>query len=221
LAENSVRAMTAYFKDIIAHRRKHPPEEFTIIDNLIAAEEHGAVLDEATLVASCILLLFAGHETTTNLFGNGLLAMLRNPDQLAALRNDANMTNSAVEEFLRYDGPIGAMPRVTVEPYKVGNVTLPPGERVFCMVNAANRDPSIFRDPDQLNLNRPANRHIVFGYGIHFCIGAPLARLEGRIGFPALLRRLANIEQTGDSVWNDSMVLRGLQRMPIGFAHGL
>ncbi|MBT5111044.1 MAG: cytochrome P450 [Rhodospirillaceae bacterium] len=220
-AESSVRAMTAYFKDIIAYRRKHPPEESTIIDNLIAAEEHGAVLDEATLVASCVLLLFAGHETTTNLFGNGLLAMLRNPDQLTQFQADPAMTNSAVEEFLRYDGPIGAMPRVTTEPYTIGDVTLPPGERVFCMVNAANRDPAVFRDPDRLNLKRPANRHIVFGFGIHFCIGAPLARLEGRIGFPALLRRLADIEQTGDVTWNDSMVLRGLQRLPIGFANRL
>lgn len=220
-AESSVRAMTAYFKDILAHRRKHPPEESTIIDNLIAAEEHGAVLDEATLVASCVLLLFAGHETTTNLFGNGLLAMLRNPDQLTQFQADPAMTNSAVEEFLRYDGPIGAMPRVTTEPYTIGDVTLPPGERVFCMVNAANRDPAVFHDPDRLNLKRPANRHIVFGFGIHFCIGAPLARMEGRIGFPALLRRLADIEQTGDVIWNDSMVLRGLQRLPIGFANRL
>lgn len=216
-AEASVQAMTAYFRDIIAHRRKHPPEDATIIDNLIAAEEQGAVLDEATLVASCVLLLFAGHETTTNLFGNGLLAMLRSLDQLAQFQADPAMANSAVEEMLRYDGPIGAMPRVTTESYTIGDVTLPPGERVFCMVNAANRDPTVFHEPDRLDLNRPANRHIVFGFGIHFCIGAPLARLEGRIGFPALLRRLANIEQTSEATWNDSMVLRGMQHLPIGF----
>jgi cytochrome P450 len=218
-AEGSVRAMTSYFKDIIAHRRKHPPESATIIDNLIAAEDHGEVLDEATLISSCILLLFAGHETTTNLFGNGLLAMLRNPDQLAALRANPTMINSAVEEMLRYDGPIGAMPRVTLEPYPIGDTTIPAGQRVFCMVNAANRDPNVFRTPDQLDLNRPANRHVVFGFGIHFCIGAPLARLEGRIGFPILLRRLANLEQNGAAAWNDSMVLRGLHHLPIGFTY--
>lgn len=215
LAENSVSAMTIYFKDIIAHRRKRPPQDGTIIDNLIAVQGRGDVLDEATLVASCIFLLFAGHETTTNLFGNGMLAMLRNPDQLAALRATPALTDGAVEEMLRYDGPIAAMPRVTRQDYTIGDVTIPAGKRIFCMINAANRDPALFEDPDRLDLARPTNRHIGFGFGIHFCIGAPLARMEGRIGFPALMARLTTIEIRDEPTWNDSMVLRGLHRLPV------
>jgi cytochrome P450 len=215
LAEASVRAMTAYFTDIIAHRRKYPPQDGTIIDNLIAVQGRGDVLDEATLVASCVFLLFAGHETTTNLFGNGMLAMLRQPDQLAKLRTDPSLTESAVEEMLRYDGPIAAMPRVTKEPYRVGDVTIPAGKRIFCMVNAANRDPAMFNDPDQLDLTRSSNRHVVFGFGIHFCIGAPLARMEGRIGFPALMARLGDIDIRDDPQWSDSMVLRGMRKLPV------
>ncbi|MFT6583893.1 MAG: cytochrome P450 [Alphaproteobacteria bacterium] len=215
LAENSVIAMTAYFKDIIAHRRKNPPQDGTIIDNLIAVQGRGDVLDEATLVASSVFLLFAGHETTTNLFGNGMLAMLRHPDQLSALRATPSLTESAVEEMLRYDGPIAAMPRVTKEPYQTGDVTIPAGKRVFCMINAANRDPAMFDAPDRLDLARASNRHVVFGYGIHFCIGAPLARMEGRIGFPALMARLKDIEIRDDPQWSDSMVLRGMRKLPV------
>lgn len=218
LAERSARALTAYCREIIEARRANPPapKDVTIIDHMIAAEDGGDSLSLAELIANCVLLLFAGHETTTNLLGNGLLALLRHPDQLRRLRDDPGLTDRAIEEFLRYDGPVGSVARSVLEDVEIGGRTIPAGQRVFCMMNAANRDPRRFENPDVLDIGREKSQHLIFGYGIHFCVGAPLARMEGRLAFPALLRRVADIA-LGDRppVWRDSLVLRGLAELPV------
>ncbi len=220
LAENSAKAMSAYFADIIRDRRAHPPapEDVTIIDHMIAAEEGGDTLSLAELISNCVLLLFAGHETTTNLLGNGLLALIRHPDQLQLLRDNPALAETAVEELLRYDGPVGSVARSVLEDVEIGGKTIEKGQRVFCMLNAANHDPHHFDNPGILDIRREKNRHLIFGYGIHFCVGAPLARMEARCALPAMMRRMKAIELgDGPPVWRDSLVLRGLSELPIRF----
>ena len=215
-AERGATAMTEYFGTVIDHRRRHPVEDQTIIDHMIAAREGGDALSEAELVANCVLLLFAGHETTTNLFGNGLLALLRHPDQLSLLTANPTLAGGAVEEILRFDGPIGTTTRVALEDVPLGGRTIKRGDRVFSMIHAANRDPRRFDDPHRFDIRRGDKGHIVFGYGIHFCLGAPLARMEGEIGLTALVRKLRNIELLdADPPWHDSLVLRGVSTLPI------
>jgi len=220
LAESSSRALTDYFADIIAERRKTLPkmEDVNVIDHMIAAEEEGDTLSHAELISNCVLLLFAGHETTTNLLSNGLLSLIRNSDQLQRFQKDPSHAESAVEELLRYDGPVGSVTRSTIKDIEISGKTIPKGERVYCMMNAANRDPRKFNDPDRLDITREKNHHVIFGYGIHFCVGAPLARMEGRLALSGLMQRMKEIE-LGDSplVWRDSLVLRGLSSLPIRF----
>lgn len=215
-AARSLTAMAEYFRRMIPARRAQPCED--IMSALIAAEERGNGLSEDELVATCILLLFAGHETTTNLLGNAVLALLRHPRELRRLRDDPAVIQPAVEELLRYDGPTGAMVRVAAEAVTIDGRTIARGDRVFTMINAANRDPAQFTDPDRLDLGRENNRHIAFGYGIHFCIGAPLARLEAQIALPALLRRFPDLRLAGgDPPWLPSLVFRGMTSLPVAF----
>ncbi len=218
LAESAARALTEYFHGIIETRRKSPPapEDVTVIDHMIAAEDSGDSLSLAELISNCVLLLFAGHETTTNLLGNGLQALMENPDQMALLAGRPELAESAVEEFLRYDGPVGSVARTVVDEVILDDTIISAGQRVFCMMGAANRDPDWFDDPDRLDVTRLKNRHVIFGYGIHFCVGAPLARMEGRYAFPALMAKLNAIEPgTAPPKWRDSFVLRGLESLPI------
>jgi cytochrome P450 len=161
------------------------------------------------------LLLFAGHETTTHHIANGLRALLAFPDELARLRADPRLAPAAVEELLRYDGPIGAQVRIVREPYILHGKELRPGERVFVLMNAANRDPRAYDDPDRVDLARNGVPHLTFGFGAHICLGFPLARLEGQIAFPAVLARWRQIEPAGRYEWMDSMVLRGMKAMPV------
>jgi cytochrome P450 len=215
-AGHAMAEMSAYFRRMVAVRRADPRDD--IMCGLIGAEDRRDVLSEDELVSTCILLLFAGHETTTNLIGNGVLALLRNPDQARAWREDPSLTESAVEELLRYDGPGQGMVRVAVEDLEVGGKRIKRGDRIFMMINAANRDPRAFRDPDRLDLRRDNNRHLTFGYGIHFCVGASLARLEAQIAIPALLRRLSDLELLTDRLeWIDSLVFRGVKSLPVSF----
>ena len=220
LAEQSARDLTEYFTGILENRRASPPgpEDTTIIDHMMAAEEDGDTLSLAELISNAVLFLFAGHETTTNLLGNGLLALIRHPDQLQRFTETPALAESAVEELLRYDGPVGSLARSVLEDMEIGGKTIRKGQRLYCMLNAANRDPRQFDDPDGLNLGRANNRHIAFGYGIHFCVGAPLARMEGRFALAAMMKRITEIE-LGDNppVWRDSLVLRGLSSLPIRF----
>jgi cytochrome P450 len=215
-AQEGTREMAAYFRGLIAARRAAPRED--MISALIAAEEEKQHLTEDEIIASCILLLFAGHETTTNLIANGLIALLRNPEQLAKLRARPELAASAVEECLRYDGPSGALARVVGVSHEFGGRMLNKGDRVYAWMNAANRDPRRFPDPDTFDIEREDNRHLTFGHGAHFCLGAPLARLEAQIAFPRIFARLDRLEMVPTKLeWIDSLILRGVKRLPVRF----
>jgi cytochrome P450 len=220
VAARSMREMVAYFEDLVALRRREPGDD--VMSGLIAAHEAGDRLSVAELVANTILMLFAGHETTTHLIGNGLLALLRHPEQLARLkahRHDRSVVRNAVEEILRFDGPTLASVRVVDRAFEIDGRQLAPGERVFLFNAAANRDPAVFPEPDRFAIDRPeAGRNIAFGYGLHFCIGAPLARLEGEIAFATLLDRLDDLA-LGQTVpdWSDSLNVRGVHALEVAF----
>jgi cytochrome P450 len=206
--------MATYFQTIIAERRRAPKDD--LVSALVAAEERGDALSEQEVIATCILLLAAGNETTTNLIGNGMLALLRNPDQLELFRAHPELAESAVEELLRYDGPVQATARVALEDIEIDGHTINEGQIATCGLAAANRDPAQFVNPDVLDITRKDNRHIAFGFGIHFCLGAPLARAEAQIAFPALLQRFPRIALTGaEPEWNGNFILRGLKSLPV------
>ena len=212
----SRHAINDYFRGLIAQRRASPRGD--LLSALIAAEEAGDKLNEEELLATCILLLIAGHETTVNLIGNGVLALLRNPGELERLRATPGLITNAVEELLRYDGPVQRTARVASAPATIGGRTIAKGEMVMPFIGAADRDPSQFPDPDRLDLTRADNRHIAFGWGIHFCLGAPLARVEGQIAIDALVRRLPRLELMTDAPeYRQSLTLRGLKTLPVKF----
>lgn len=215
-AAQSWRAMRDYFEALIAGRRGGPSRD--ALGDMIRARPAAQGLDEGELVANAVLLLFAGHETTTNLIANAVLALLRNPDQLERLRRDPALIGRAVEEFLRYDGPVQALTRVARAEAALGGRRIRAGDRLIVMLCAANRDPAVFQDPDRLDLGREPNRHLAFGYGIHFCLGAPLARLEAEIALPRLLTRLSGLALADETPeWIDSLVFRGMRALPVRF----
>ncbi len=216
-ATASITAMNEYFRTAIERHRHTRGDD--LLTALLAAQEQGDALSDDELVATCVLLVFAGHETTTNLIGNGMLALLRHPTELERLRNDPELMPSAVEEFLRFDGPAATAVRIAREAIPLHDHTIRPGERVFAMINAANRDPRYFTDPEGLDVGRKDNRHLAFGHGIHFCIGAPLARLEARLAITAILNRCSDISLQSEQLrWNDSLVLRGVRSLPVSFS---
>ena len=210
------RALADYFRALIAERRAAPRGD--MLSDLIAAEEAGDKLREDELLATCILLLVAGHETTVNLIGNGTLALLRHPEQLRRLRENPGLIASAVEELLRYDGPVQRTARIPSADVRFDGLTIGKGEMVMPFIGAADRDPAQFPDPDRLDLTRTDNRHIAFGWGIHFCLGAPLARVEGQIAISALVQRLPKLALAIDRPeYRQSLTLRGLTTLPVGF----
>ena len=219
VAERSMHArhaLAAYFRELIAARRAAPRDD--MLSGLIAAEEAGDKLSEDELLATCILLLVAGHETTVNLIGNGSLALLRHPDQRKRLQDDPGLITTAVEELLRFDGPVQRTARIPSEDVVIGGRTIGKGEMVMTFIGAADRDPAQFPDPDRLDLGRTDNRHIAFGWGIHFCIGAPLARVEGQIAINTLLRRKPKLAlATETPEYRQSLTLRGLSHLPVSF----
>ena len=207
-------AMGDYFRRLIAERRASPRSD--LLSALIAAEEAGEKLTEEELLATCILLLIAGHETTVNLIGNGTLALLRHPDELRRLRETPGLIVNAVEELLRYDGPVQRTARVPSADITIGGRAIGKGEMVMPFIGAADRDPAQFPDPDRLDLGRADNRHIAFGWGIHFCLGAPLARVEGQIAIDTLVRRLPKLELVSDEPhYRQSLTLRGLKTLEV------
>jgi cytochrome P450 len=211
-----VESMAAYFRELIATLRKKPQDN--ILSAMIAAEEQGDRLSEEELLANCILLFSAGHETTVNLIGNGLLALFRHPEQKRLLQAQPELIQGAVEEFLRYDGPVQLTGRSVKEDLEIGGKLIRQGERVITVLAAANRDPAQFPDPDRLDITRQDNYHVAFGHGIHFCLGASLARAEGQLAIGTFLRRLPQatwIEETPQ--WRPAFTLRGLQTLPIVF----
>jgi pimeloyl-[acyl-carrier protein] synthase len=217
--ERALRARQAlrdYLRELIAERRAHPAGD--LLTALIAAEDQGRQLSEPELVSMCVLLLVAGHETTVNLIANGTLALLRHPEARAGLRADAELPGSAVEELLRYDSPVQFTSRHALADLEIGGRRVRAGETVIAVLGAANRDPAQFPDPDRLDLTRAPNRHVAFGGGIHFCLGAPLARVEARIAIGALLARLPGLELgPRPPVRRDTVTLRGLASLPVTF----
>ena len=213
-ARKSAHELTEYFRGVIEERRKEPGSD--LISGLIAAEEQGQILSEDEMLTTAMLLLVAGNETTTNLIGNGMLALLRNPDQLRKLRDDPSLIQTAIEELLRYDGPVQATGRVATEDMEIDGHPVKKGQVAFCVLGAANRDPAKFENPDQLDVTRHPNEHVAFGDGIHFCLGAPLARAEGQIALRTLLRRFPDLSLETDNLqWGGTFILRGLKGLPI------
>jgi cytochrome P450 len=216
-AARGAAEMDAYFRAIVRKRRA-APRQTDVIGAMIAAEEAGKTLTEDELVATAVFVLFAGHETTANLIGNGMIALIEQPDAMALLRTRPDIVETAVEELLRIDSPAASVTRVARTDMVLGGKSIRAGDRLFLMINAANRDPAMFPDPNRLKLDRDPNPHIAFGYGPHYCIGAPLARLEGQIAFPRLLARLHDLRIADESLeWSDNLVLRGVKKLPLSF----
>jgi cytochrome P450 len=208
-------AAAEYFHRLFELRRRQPGEDLTT--QLVQAEEHGSKLSNEELTANVILLFGAGHETTVNLIGNGLLALHRNPDQLKLLREDPSLTAGAVEELLRYDSSVQVTGRTTLEDVdEIGGIALAKGQSVICLLGSANRDPAVYADPDRLDITRADVRPLSFGGGIHYCLGAQLARIEGEIAIATLLRRLPGLQLDDPEHpdWRQTFVLRGLNALP-------
>ena len=190
-----------------------------LVTALIEARESGDELSEDELLGMISLLLIAGHETTVNLIGNGMLSLIEHPDQMDRLRNDPTLIKTAVEELLRYNGPLGtATERYARVDVEIAGTTIPRGERVFAVLASANRDERQFDRPDILDLSREPNRHLAFGLGVHYCLGAPLARLEGQIAINTFLRRVPNVRLAiprNTLKWRPGLVLHGLKSLPL------
>jgi pimeloyl-[acyl-carrier protein] synthase len=213
----STNNLTTYFQDAIRKTRQHPREG--LIHSFMTAEIDGDRLTDEEIVANCIVTMVGGQETTTNLIGNGLLTLMRNPDQLAQLRDHANLIPSAVEELLRYESPSQHTGRIAREDVQIGDKQIRKGQAVMAIMAAANRDPERFPDPDRLILDRADNKHLAFGWSSHFCFGAPLARIEGQIAFETILRRLPNLEASSEPlIWRNNSGLRGLMALPVSFS---
>jgi cytochrome P450 len=208
-------AMAEYFQGLFELRRRESGDDLTT--HLVQAEENGNKLTNEELTANIILLFGAGHETTVNLIGNGLLALHRNPDQLRLLKDDPSLVANAIEELLRYDSSVQVTGRTTLEDVdEIGGIRLEKGQSVVCLLGSANRDPAIYRDPDRLDVTRRDVRPLSFGGGIHYCVGAQLARIEGEIAIATLLRRLPKlrIDDIDHPDWRQTFVLRGLNKLP-------
>jgi cytochrome P450 len=214
-----MQAFTDYLRAMFEEKRRNPKDD--LISGLVRAEEAGDKLSEDELLAMVFLLLVAGHETTVNLIGNGMLALLQHPDQLQKLKDDPSLIKPAIEELLRYDGPVEtSTERFARKDIAIGGTVIPKGEMVMVVIASADHDPERFANPDELDITRADNKHLAFGKGIHFCLGAPLARMEGQIAIGTLLRRMPNL-RLADSpeslTWRPGMVLRGLEGLPVEF----
>jgi cytochrome P450 len=210
-------SMYAYIQNLVDDKRCHPGDD--VLSTIVEASEDADQLTDREAVSMVFLLLSGGHETTVNLIGNGVVALLRHPDQLAALRNDPSLTPKAVEELLRYDGPVNmASYRYTTEPVVIGGTTIPADEFVFVSVASANRDADHYPDADRLDIHREGAGSLAFGHGIHYCLAAPLARLEGEIAFNALLARFPHLRLARDPdelSWRSSFNFNGLNELLI------
>jgi cytochrome P450 len=218
-ADAAVAQLAPYMWEVIEDRRRSPGDD--VLSRLIAVEEAGDRLSPQELIAFVILLYVAGHETTVNLIGNGMLALLRHPDQLAAWRANPALDDRAVDELLRYDGPVQHTVRVALVPTVFDGaggeqVMVEPGGTVLTVLGAANHDPSVFDDPHALRLDRAnANRHLAFAAGIHYCLGASLARMEATVAIGRLIRRFPDVQLTGEPHWRDRITIRGVDRLPL------
>jgi pimeloyl-[acyl-carrier protein] synthase len=216
LVLSTLTEMTAYFKDAICEQRVRPREG--LVHSLLAAEVDGDRLNDDEVAASLIVTMVGGQETTMNLIGNGTLTLLRNPDVAEELRSDLSLIPSAVEELLRYESPSQHTARLAPDDAELGGKLIRKRQAVYAVMGAANRDPERFPDPDRLDIRRQDNRHVAFGFGAHFCFGAPLARIEGQIAFATILRRLRNLQLKPEPItWRENLGLRGLTALPLSF----
>jgi pimeloyl-[acyl-carrier protein] synthase len=212
----SLEEMSAYFRAAVRDQREHPREG--LINALLTAEAEGDRLTEEEVVANTIVTMVGGQETTTNLIGNGILSLLRHPDQLERLRNDLSLIPSAVEELLRYESPSQHTARLAPDDVVLGGKMIRKRQAVIAVMGAANHDPERFPDPDRLDLARQDNRHVAFAWAAHFCFGAPLARIEGQVAFETVLRRMPDLKlEPGPVTWRENLGLRGLTALHVSF----
>ena len=216
-SQDALIGIRQYLTDLIKEKRRQPGED--LLSQLVAAESEGERLSEQELIYTSITLLVAGHETTTSFIGNGVYTLLHHPDQWRLLQNDPSLLNSALEEILRYESPVSRQPRLMKEDTELGGKQISKGQIVFQMLNAANRDPAYFADPDQFNIQRQPNRHIAFGLSIHFCVGAVLARTEGQVVFRTIMDRLPKLRLVDDKPdWDlQKQNSRMLRTLPVLF----
>jgi pimeloyl-[acyl-carrier protein] synthase len=212
-AHRSQRELVDYFRRLIVERRRRPKDD--LLSGFIAAEENGSMLGDDEVIGMCVLLLFAGQETTTHLIGNGLLTLLEHPGQLARLRDEPALIERAVEEFLRFDCPVQATGRRATVAMDIGGQFIEPGDFLTPVIGAANRDPKRFARPDELDITRDDNRHLGFAHGPHYCLGAPLARLEGQIAIATVVLMFTSLEPAGPAKRRQHFYLRGLESLSV------
>jgi cytochrome P450 len=213
-SNQSAMELYEYLSALMQERKAEPKDD--LVSQLVQAETDDGRMSHDELVATAILLLFAGHETTTNLIGNGTLAMLQHPEQWQLLVDDPALATSAVEELLRYESPVQLTTRVAFADIEVGGVTIPRGTQNLILLGSANRDPAVFDDPDRLDIRRDVKRTMAFGMGIHFCLGSPLARMEGEIAFDTLVRTVPTLRLLSETPnWRPGAVLHGLRELPV------
>ena len=212
-AHRSQRELVDYFRGMIVERRRRPKDD--LLSGFIAAEDNGGMLGDDEVIGMCVLLLFAGQETTTHLIGNGLLALLELPEQLARLRDEPALIGRAIEEFLRFDCPVQATGRRATGAMDIGGQRIEPGDFLTPVIGAANRDPKRFARPDELDMTRADNRHLGFAHGPHYCLGAPLARLEGQIAIASVVLKFASLEPAEPPKRRLHFYLRGLESLSV------
>jgi cytochrome P450 len=213
---DSMQQFMEYFRAIVAQHYEHPQND--LVDALMQAEDRGIVLTEDELLVNCVGLFVGGHETTTNLIGNGLLALLHHSEEMQKLREDPQLIGSAVEELLRYDSPVQFMARVAKQTTEIGGKKIYKGQSVMLVVGSANRDPLQFPDPDCLDICRQDNKHLAFGHNIHFCIGAALARIEAQIVIETVIKRMSMLQLAPDLLeWRENLAFHGLKALHVTF----
>jgi len=213
-AEQAAADFVAYLRALAHERRRSPADD--LISHLVSVRgEDGSRLSEDELVTTCILLLNAGHEATVNVTANGTLALLRHPDEFARLRADLTLVPTAVEELIRYDGPLQLFERTAVQTVEIAGTHIEQGQQIAALLGAANRDPDVFAEPDRLDVGRTDNPHIGFGAGVHFCIGAPLARVELQASLRTLVTRFPDLALAGEPERRPEFVIRGLRSLPV------
>ncbi len=218
-AKQAAGEFAEYVRNLAEHRKTNPGQD--LITDLAMVEENGEKLNSHELVATCVLLLNAGHEASVNAFGNGMVAVLQRPDQAALLRNNPRaVTETALEEFMRFDAPLHLFERTATVDTEVGGVGIAKGQKIAALIGAANRDGEVFANPDQMDLTRDPNPHIGFGAGIHFCLGAPLARLEMGVSLPALWEKYPDMELASEPIRRPTFVLRGYESVAISACIG-